>query len=78
MLLIAYQRPDSCFKVKISSCLRRDMIIVRDFQGPRRDIGIARPRHLKTSLETSSFGLCPIIYLPSQMLKAQPIFLKFV
>ena len=45
-LLIAYQRPDSCLKVKLSSCLRRDMTIVRDFQGPRtrRDIGIARPR----------------------------------
>ena len=54
LLLIAYQRPDSCFKVKISSCLRRDLIIVRDFQGPKpgRDIDIARPRHPKTSLDT--------------------------
>ena len=40
------------------------MTIFRDFQGPRRDIGIARPRHSKTirdksysSLETSSSGL---------------------
>ena len=32
------------------------MTIFRDFQGPRprRDIGMARPRHSKTRLETSS------------------------
>ena len=30
------------------------MTIFRDFQGPRRGIGIARPRHSKTYLETSS------------------------
>ena len=30
------------------------MTIFRNFQGPRRDIGIARPRHSKTCLETSS------------------------
>ena len=41
------------------------MTIFRDFQGPRprRDIGIARPRHSKTCLETetrletSSYGV---------------------
>ena len=45
-LLNTYQRPESCFKAKISSCLDRDMTIFRDFEGPRpkRDIGIARPR----------------------------------
>ena len=38
------------------------MTIFRDFQGPKRDIGIARPRHSKTCLEietrleTSSSG----------------------
>ena len=45
MLLLTYQRPESCFKAKISSCLDRDMTIFRGFQSPRRDISIARLRH---------------------------------
>ena len=53
-LLLPYQRPECCFKSKNFSCLDRDMTIFRDFEGPRptRDIGIARPRHSKTCLET--------------------------
>ena len=47
-LLIPYQRPDSCFKAKISSRIDQDMTIFRDFHGPRprsrRYIGIARSR----------------------------------
>ena len=44
--------------------LDRDMTIFRDFQGPRRDIGMARPRHSKTCLETetrleASSSVCP-------------------
>ena len=55
-LLIPCQRPESCFKAKISSCLDRDMTIFRDFEGPRprRDIGIAKTRHSKTCLETET------------------------
>ena len=54
-----------CFRIKdlnavsnpfFFSCLDRDMTIFRDFQGPRprRGIGIARPRHSKTCLETET------------------------
>ena len=55
-LLLPYQRPECCFKSKFFSCLDRDMNIFRDFQGPRprRDIGMARPRHSKTCLETET------------------------
>ena len=55
-LLLPYQRPECCFKSKIFSCLDRDMTIFRDFHGPRprRDIGMARPRHSKTCLETET------------------------
>ena len=55
-LLLPYQRPECCFKSKLFSCLDRDTTIFVDFQGPRprRDIGIARPRHSKTCLETET------------------------
>ena len=58
-LLNPYQRPECCFKAKISSCLDRDMTIFRDFEGPRprQDVGIARPRHSKTCLETCLLAL---------------------
>ena len=54
--LLPYQRPECCFKSKIFSGLDRDMTTFRDLQGPRprRGIGIARPRHSKTCLETET------------------------